>query len=215
MFDLTGLQKEASKKINLTAAETLEIAQCLYEKKFITYPRTGSKYIPEDVWPEIPALVRVLQDRDFFKPAIKNVKWGQFNKRIVNNVGVTDHHGLLITDKIPSALSAKETAVYNMIAFRLLESISDACIKEVTEISSEILHHFFISTGTRIINPGWRIFSGNFYEDENELQELPTILKGDALKIKELSLLEKKTQPPSLFTGSKFIVCDGKCRKQN
>ncbi|WP_312075655.1 DNA topoisomerase [Chryseobacterium sp.] len=205
LFDLTGLQKEANKKLNLTAAETLEIAQSLYEKKFITYPRTGSKYISEDIWPEIPALIRVLQDTDCFKQVIKNVKWGQFNKRIVNNLGVTDHHGLLITDKVPSAVSAKETAIYNMIAFRLLESISDACIKEVTEISSEILHHYFISKGTRIINPGWRIMSGNFYEDGNELQELPTILKGDDLKIKELLLLERKTQPPSLFTEAGLL----------
>src|SRR5690606_19381024 len=63
LFDLTGLQKEANKKLNLAAEETLNIAQSLYEKKFITYPRTGSKYIPEDMWAEIPNLVRALQDR--------------------------------------------------------------------------------------------------------------------------------------------------------
>ncbi|WP_298938573.1 DNA topoisomerase, partial [uncultured Dysgonomonas sp.] len=63
LFDLTGLQKEANKKLNLSADETLNIAQSLYEKKFITYPRTGSKYIPEDMWAEIPNLVRALQDR--------------------------------------------------------------------------------------------------------------------------------------------------------
>lgn len=104
LFDLTGLQKEANKKLNLSAEKTLNIAQSLYEKKFITYPRTGSKYIPEDMWAEIPNLVRALQNRETCKAALSKIKWGRFNKRIVNDLRVTDHHGLLITDKVPSVL---------------------------------------------------------------------------------------------------------------
>ena len=205
LFDLTGLQKEANKKLNLSASETLDIAQSLYEKKFITYPRTGSKYIPEDMWPEIPNLIRILKDRDSFKQAVSHVKWGQLNKRIVN-LGVTDHHGLLITEKIPSALSAKENAIYDMIAYRLLEAISEASIKEVTQISLEVLHYVFISKGSRIINQGWRIMKGDFSEDENsEFQELPQVLIGDDIKIKESTLFEKKTQPPSLFTEAGLL----------
>lgn len=201
LFDLTGLQKEANKKLNLSASETLEIAQSLYERKFITYPRTGSKYIPEDVWQEIPALVRSLKDRDSFKQAVNHVKWGQFNKKIVNNLLVIDHHGLLITGKIPSALSAAENAVYDLIAFRLLEAVSEECIKKMTEITLEVFHYIFISKGSRIINPGWRIIKGNFAEeDAPDLQELPIIKKGDEVKIKETAVLEKKTQPPPLFT---------------
>lgn len=199
LFDLTGLQKEANKKLNLSASETLDVAQSLYEKKFITYPRTGSKYIPEDVWPEIPKLIRILKDRYYFKQAVSHVKWGQFNKGIFNDLKVTDHHGLLITEKIPSALSAKENAIYNMIAFRLLESISEACIKELTEISFEVFHYVFISKGSRIIK-------GDFSEDEdNELQELLRDLKGDDIKIKESTLLEKKTQPPLLFSEAGLL----------
>ncbi|MCX8530844.1 type IA DNA topoisomerase [Chryseobacterium luquanense] len=206
LFDLTGLQKEANKKLNLSASETLDIAQSLYEKKFITYPRTGSKHIPEDMWKEIPNLIRILKDTDSFKRAVSNVKWGQFNKRIVNDLGVTDHHGLLITEKIPSALSAKENAIYDMIAYRLLEAISEACLKEITQISLEVLHYVFISKGSRIINPGWRIMKGDFSEDENnELQELPQVLKGDDIKIKKSVILENKTQPPSLFTESGLL----------
>jgi DNA topoisomerase-3 len=206
LFDLTGLQKEANKKLNLSASETLDIAQSLYEKKFITYPRTGSKYITEDMWKEIPNLIRILKDRDSCKRAVSHVKWGQFNKRIVNDLGVTDHHGLLITEKIPSALSAKENAIYDMIAYRLLEAISEACLKEITQISLEVLHYVFISKGSRIINPGWRIMKGDFSEDENnELQELPQVLKGDDIKIKKSVILEKKTQPPSLFTEAGLL----------
>jgi len=206
LFDLTGLQKEANKKLNLSADETLNIAQSLYEKKFITYPRTGSKYIPEDMWAEIPNLVRALQDRESCKQAITKMKWGRFNKRIVNDLRVTDHHGLLITDKIPSALNAKENSVYDMIAFRLLEALSQACIKEITDVALQALHYDFITKGCKIIEPGWRSIKGNFSDDDTEpLQDLPELNKGDELKIKEASVLEKKTKPPVLYTEAGLL----------
>ena len=206
LFDLTGLQKEANKKLNLSAEETLNIAQSLYEKKFITYPRTGSKYIPEDMWAEIPNLVRALQDRENCKQAITKMKWGRFNKRIVNDLRVTDHHGLLITDKIPSALNAKENSVYDMIAFRLLEALSQACIKEITDVALQSLHYDFTTKGCKIIEPGWRSIKGNFSDDDTEpVQDLPELKKGDELKIKEASVLEKKTKPPVLYTEAGLL----------
>lgn len=206
LFDLTGLQKEANQKLNLTAEETLSIAQGLYEKKFITYPRTGSKYIPEDMWAEIPNLVRALQDREPCKQAVSKMKWGRFNKRIVNDLRVTDHHGLLITDKIPSALNAKENSVYDMIAFRLLEALSGACTKEITDVSLEVSHYDFTAKGCKVIEAGWRSVKGNFTDDDTEpVQDLPELRKGDELKIKEASVLEKKTKPPVLYTEAGLL----------
>ncbi|KPE52593.1 type IA DNA topoisomerase [Chryseobacterium indologenes] len=206
LFDLTGLQKEANKKLNLSAEKTLNIAQSLYEKKFITYPRTGSKYIPEDVWTEIPNLVRALQNREACEDALSKIKWGRFNKRIVNDLRVTDHHGLLITDKIPSVLSADENAVYDMIAFRLLEAISQSCIKEITDVSLLTLHYDFTAKGCKILEAGWRSIRGNFSDDEAEqVQDLPELKKGDELKIKEVSVLEKKTKPPVLYTEAGLL----------
>ncbi|HUH27115.1 type IA DNA topoisomerase [Gelidibacter sp.] len=206
LFDLTGLQKEANKKLNLSAEETLNIAQSLYEKKFITYPRTGSKYIPEDVWAEISNLVRALQDRETCKQAVTKVKWGRFNKRIVNDLRVTDHHGLLITDKIPSALSPKENAVYDMIALRLLEAISGACIKEVTDIALEALHDDFILKGCKILESGWRGIKGYFSDEDSEpVQDLPELRKGDEIKIKESIVLEKTTKAPVLYTEAGLL----------
>lgn len=206
LFDLTGLQKEANKKLNLRAEETLNIAQSLYEKKFITYPRTGSKYIPEDMWAEISNLVRALQDMGVFKQAVTKVKWGHFNKRIVNDLRVTDHHGLLITDKIPSALQAKENAVYNMIVFRLLEAISQACTKEITDITLQALHYDFALKGYKILEPGWRSIKGSFSDNDTEpVQELPELKKGSELKIKDASVLEKKTKPPVLYTEAGLL----------
>lgn len=206
LFDLTGLQKEANRKLNLTAEETLNIAQSLYEKKFITYPRTGSKYIPEDMWAEIPNLIRALQDMGAFKQAVTKLKWGHFNKRIVNDLRVTDHHGLLITDKIPSALQAKENAVYNMIAFRLLEAISQACTKEITDITLQALHYDFALKGCKILEPGWRSIKGSFSDNDTEpVHELPELKKGSEFKIKDASVLKKKTKPPVLYTEAGLL----------
>ncbi|SFT06705.1 type IA DNA topoisomerase [Sphingobacterium wenxiniae] len=206
LFDLTGLQKEANKKLNLSAEETLNIAQSLYEKKFITYPRTGSKYIPEDMWAEIPNLVRALKNRETCKKALSKMKWGRFNKRIVNDLRVTDHHGLLITDKIPSALNAKENEVYDMIAFRLLEALSQACTKEITNVALEVSHYDFTLKGCKIIEAGWRGIKGNFSGDDTEpVQDLPELKKGNELKIKEATVSEKKTKPPVLYTEAGLL----------
>ncbi|RRQ45207.1 type IA DNA topoisomerase [Chryseobacterium sp. SC28] len=206
LFDLTGLQKEANKRLKLSAEATLNIAQSLYEKKFITYPRTGSKYIPEDMWAEIPNLVRALQNREDCKQALTKIKWGRFNKRIVNDLRVTDHHGLLITDKVPSVLNADENKIYNMIALRLLEAISQACVKEITDVSLQVLHYDFTAKGCKIQEAGWRSIKGSFTDDgEEPEQELPELRKGDELAIKEAAVLEKQTKPPVLYTEAGLL----------
>ncbi|PVH24520.1 type IA DNA topoisomerase [Sphingobacterium corticibacter] len=206
LFDLTGLQKEANKRASYTAEETLNIAQSLYEKKFITYPRTGSKYIPEDIWSEIPALVRNLEARASCKEAVGKVKWGRFNKRIVNDVKVTDHHGLLITEKIPSELTAHENVIYDMIAHRLLEALSSACTKVITDIGLQAFHYDFTLKGCKILEAGWRGIKKKFTDEDSEpVQELPELKVGDELKIKEASVLEKKTKPPVLYTEAGLL----------
>ncbi|MDV3711448.1 DNA topoisomerase III [Elizabethkingia anophelis] len=206
LFDLTGLQKEANKRLKLSAEATLNIAQSLYEKKFITYPRTGSKYIPEDMWAEISNLVRALQNREDCKQALTKIKWGRFNKRIVNDLRVTDHHGLLITDKVPSVLNADENKIYNMIALRLLEAISQACVKEITDVSLQVLHYDFAAKGCKIQEAGWRSIKGSFTDDgEEPVQELPELHKGDELAIKEAAVLEKQTKSPVLYTEAGLL----------
>lgn len=229
LFDLTELQKEANRKLGLSADEVLQTAQSLYEKKFITYPRTGSKYIPQDLWSEIPELLRILNQTDTFKPAISTLKFGNFNKRIVNDLKVTDHHGLLPTTKIPSALTASEKAIYDMIAFRLLESLSEHCSKEVSHITIKVHHYEFIIRGSKILHKGWRAIKGllsdeastnqdsnsndksshnksyNNNSEEPNLIELPEFKKGDELKISSAELQEKLTSPPKLYTEADLL----------
>ncbi|MGX5683225.1 DNA topoisomerase 3 [Chryseobacterium cucumeris] len=211
LFDLTELQKEGNRKFGLSADEVLQIAQSLYEKKFITYPRTGSKYIPDDLWTEIPELVRILNTSDQFKMAVSTLKFGNFNKRIVNDVKVTDHHGLLITAKVPSAISTTEKAIYEMIAYRLLESLSHVCIKQVSHIMIKVHHYEFQIKGSTILEKGWRAIKGILSDNENSnnknevLTELPEFKIGDELKISKTELLEKVTQPPKLFIEADLL----------
>ena len=206
LYDLTGLQKEANKKLNLSASQTLSIAQGLYEKKFISYPRTGSRYIPQDLWPEIPLLIRALEVKPSCKEAAEQVKYIRLNKRIVNDLRVTDHHGLLITEKIPSALSADEEAIYTMIALRLIEAVSQACIKEITDVNLEVSHYDFTLKGCKITEPGWRGIQGDFTESGKEpVQELPELKTGTALNINKAAVLEKKTKPPVLYTEAGIL----------
>lgn len=231
LFDLTGLQKEANRKLGLSADEVLQTAQSLYEKKFITYPRTGSSYIPEDVWTEIPDLVRTLNEIDRFRSAVSVLKFGNFNKRMVNDLKVTDHHGLLITTKIPSALTATEKAIYDMIAYRLLEALSEHCTKEVSHITVKVHHYEFNIRGSKLINKGWRAIQGILSETkENDqhqdqhhnnstsnninslsptveeiLMDLPQLKTGDELKISRAELQERQTRPPKLYNEADLL----------
>lgn len=207
LFDLTGLQKEANKKLGYSAERTLEIAQKLYEKKFITYPRTGSKYIPEDVWPEIPALILALGSRSSCKDSVDHIKWERYNRHIVNDVKVTDHHGILITEHIPTRLEASEDALYDMIAKRLLESVSPACNREITDIKISVLHYDFNLKAIQIISAGWKVINGNFeQEGEDLVTDFPDLQKGMQLKINDIKVLPKKTKPPGLYTEADLLA---------
>lgn len=206
LFDLTGLQKEANKKLGFSAEKTLELAQSLYEKKFISYPRTGSKYIPEDVWHEIPNLIVALAAHDACKEKVEKIKWERYNKHIINDVKVTDHHGILITEHIPTMLSAHENTLYDMIACRLLEAVSPPCQREITSVKFCVLHYEFVLKAINITSGGWKLINGNFTEDgEQVINELPDLQNGNQLKIVEAKLLAKKTKPPALYTEAELL----------
>jgi DNA topoisomerase-3 len=141
-----------------------------------------------------------------YKEVISTIKIGRLNKRIVNDLKVTDHHGLLITEKVPSALPAKENAIYNMIALRLLESVSEASTKEITDLTLQVLHHDFAVKGCKVMQAGWRAIKGSFFDEDTELvQDVPELKVGDELKVKDVVLLEKKTKPPVLYTEAGLL----------
>ncbi|WP_333578010.1 type IA DNA topoisomerase [Sphingobacterium sp.] len=207
LFDLTGLQKEANKKLGYSAERTLELAQNLYEKKFITYPRTGSKYIPEDVWPEIPGLILALNSRQSCHDAVEKVKWERYNKHIVNSLKVTDHHGILITENIPTMLDGQENALYDMIAKRLLEAVSPACYREITDVTVSVSDYDFALKAVKITSGGWKMINGDFEQEGDDLLgDIPVLLTGLQIKINSSQVLSKKTKPPALFTEADLLA---------
>jgi len=201
LYDLTTLQKEANTKHGFAAEKTLSIAQKLYEAKCITYPRTGSRYIPEDVFAEIPALLLTLKN---------NPTWGGRlallgdapTRRSVDDSKVTDHHALLPTDVKPKMLSAEEQTIYDMIVGRMLEAFSERCIKDVTTVTAVCEGVEYTTKGAIVKQAGWR----SVYGEEMEETLLPEWTEGATLAVGGCSLTEGKTKPKPLHTEASLLA---------
>ena len=201
LYDLTTLQKEANTKHGFSADKTLSIAQKLYEAKAITYPRTGSRYIPEDMYAEIPALLLTLKN---------NPTWGNRlallgeapTRRSVDGGKVTDHHALLPTEVKPKMLSADEQTVYDMIVGRMLEAFSEKCIKDVTTVTAVCEGVEYTTKGAIVRQAGWRAI----YAEELEDTLLPEWTEGTTLTVAGCSMTEGKTKPKPLHTEASLLA---------
>ena len=147
LYDLTSLQKEANTKLNFSADKTLSIAQKLYEGKLISYPRTGSRYISQDVFEEIPERLVNLEQYARFGGYAAGMKGKALNSRSVNDGKVTDHHALIVTENLPGKLETDEQAIYELIAGRMLEAFSEKCVKDVTSVTLECAGSLFTVKG--------------------------------------------------------------------
>ena len=154
LYDLTTLQKEANSRYGYTAEQTLSLAQKLYEKAYITYPRTGSRHIPEDVFAEIPALIAFLHDHPVWGVHARRLT--ELNAHSVDGKKATDHHALLITGKKPIDMFGEEAVIYDMIAGRMLEAFSTRCVKDVSTVTAVCEDVKFILKGEIIKEEGWR-----------------------------------------------------------
>lgn len=205
LYDLTSLQKEANNKHGFSADKTLSIAQKLYESKYITYPRTGSRYISEDVFDEVPALIEKLTDYKLFASYANKLLGISLNHRSVNTSKVTDHHALLITGELPQGISSDEQKIYEMIAGRMLESFSPKCMKDQTTITLACAEVEYILKGSTTKVAGWREVWNDPKEENEEEKELPSLSLGQELPISKIELLEKKTKPKALHTESSLL----------
>lgn len=207
LYDLTTLQKEANSRYNFSADKTLSVVQSLYEGKLISYPRTGSRYISEDVFVEIPSLIRQLSGYNRFSEYAESLSEMTLNRRPVNDKKVTDHHALIITENMPGDLSADQRILYEMIAGRTLEAFSGKCTKENTAVTLDADGIHFACKGSIVLLPGWRGVSGTTTEEakEEEISVLPVLLNGDILPIKEAEVLEKQTRPRPLHTEASLL----------
>ena len=214
LYDLTTLQKEANAKHGFTAEQTLAIAQKLYESKLITYPRTGSRYIPEDVFAGIPALLKGLKNNPRWDAVAGRMK--QLTRRSVDGTKVTDHHALLPTGVKPLLFAKEETTIYDMIVGRMLEAFSEKCIKDVTTVKAECGGVEFVAKGCIVKQAGWR----SVYREEQEETALPEWKEGDSLPIMGCSMTEGKTKPKPFHTEATLLAAmetagkeieDGRC----
>lgn len=206
LYDLTTLQKEANNKLNMSAQQTLDIAQKLYEKKFITYPRTGSRYISDDIFEIIPSRIGLLRQYGSLSNSAETLIGKQLNKRSVDSGKVTDHHALIITENIPRELNKEEKGIYELIASRMLEAFSSKCIKEVHTVKLALSDVMFTLKNTNILSPGWRNIRNEPEEEESDSLSGLALKEGDLIPILGVDVIEKQTKPKPLHTESSLLA---------
>ena len=203
LFDLTTLQKEANKKHGFSADKTLSIAQSLYEKKITTYPRTGSRYISEDVFEEVPALLR----------KIGKTLSNPLNRHSVDNAKITDHHAIIPTGETPSGLSTDEITIYQMVVNRFIEAFSSDSEEERMQVRFTNGTNTFTWKACRQISLGWKAVQKDKAteadkkedSDEHILSSLPNLTEGEVLSLVNADITEHKTKPKPLYTEATLL----------
>ena len=203
LYDLTALQKEANRRQGFSADKTLSIAQSLYEKKITTYPRTGSRYISEDVFEEVPVLLRKI-GKTLSKP---------LNRHSVDNAKVTDHHAIISTGETPSGLSADETTIYQMVVNRFIEAFSPDSEEERMLVRFTDGTNTFTWKAYRQISLGWKAVQKDKEveaekkedSDEQILSSLPNLTEGEVLSLVNADINEHKTKPKPLYTEATLL----------
>lgn len=205
LYDLTELQREANERFGFSAKQTLNLMQSLYEHhKVLTYPRTDSRYLTEDVVETIPerlAAINVGPYRQLTAPLVgKKIKAsGQF----VNNQKVSDHHAIIPTEQTPilSAFSIDERKIYDLVVRRFLAVLYPPCQYEQTTYELLVEGEHFTAQGNVIIEEGYK----KVYEQMETRQGLPKLSKGQKLDNLLFTKTEGKTQPPARFNEATLL----------
>ena len=203
LYDLTALQKEANRRHGFSADKTLSIAQSLYEKKITTYPRTGSRYISEDVFEEVPVLLR----------NIGKTLSNPLNRHSVDNTKVTDHHAIIPTGETPSGLSTDEITIYQMVVNRFVEAFSPDSEEERMQVRFTDGTNTFTWKACRQISLGWKAVQKDKAteadkkedSDEHILSSLPNLTEGEVLSLVNADITEHKTKPKPLYTEATLL----------
>ena len=203
LYDLTALQKDANRRQGFSADKTLSIAQSLYEKKITTYPRTGSRYISEDVFEEVPVLLRKI-GMPLSNP---------LNRHSVDNAKVTDHHAIIPTGEPPSGLSTDEITIYQMVVNRFVEAFSPDSEEERMQVRFTDGTNTFTWKACRQISLGWKAVQKDKAteadkkedSDEHILSSLPNLTEGEVLSLVNADITEHKTKPKPLYTEATLL----------
>lgn len=227
LFDLTSLQVECNKKYNFSADQTLSLIQSLYEKRITTYPRVDTTYLPDDIYPKVPATLRGIADYYPQAKALEGKKLPK-SKKVFDNKKVTDHHAIIPTGVRPDTITADERKVFDLIALRFIAAFYPDCevsnttvlgevVPEPQDLKPETLNPVcFRVTGREVLVPGWReVFassssnssnasSDDASEEAEKTQTLPAFVKGES-GVHTPKLIEKTTQPPKYYTEATLL----------
>ena len=213
-YDLTELQRDANKKYAYSAKETLNLIQSLYERhKLLTYPRTDSRYISDDVVPTLPERLQAMRFGDY-APLVNRLLRSRplQTKYLVNNAKVTDHHAILPTEEPADFryLSGPEQNLYDLAARRYLAVLLPPCSYEEVELTLSCEGETLHAKGKRMLEEGWRAAYGSALpedeEDEERSQSLPELRQGDTVTLRDVRLAPGKTSPPARYTEAALLT---------
>lgn len=206
LYDLTSLQVDCNKKFGLSAEQTLQTIQSLYEKKVTTYPRVDTTFLSDDIYPKCAGILKGLRDYQQLllplsgKPLVKS-------KKVFDNKKVTDHHAIIPTGVYPQGLTELEKKVYDLVARHFIAVFYPDCKFRTTTVLGDSEGVAFKATGKEIVEPGWRVvFAGAPIEEKEQEKEniLPSFVKGESGPHVP-GLAEKWTQPPKLYTEATLL----------
>jgi len=202
LFDLTGLQVYCNTKFGFSAEETLKIVQTLYEQKVVTYPRVDTTFLPNDIYPKVPAILQNLtQYAALTEPLLaKKIKK---SPKVFNDKKVTDHHAIIPTG-VQSHLQFNQQQVYDSIVKRFIAVFYDDCLVANTTVIGKAAEVHFKTTGKEILKKGFRVVFEDPNAKEKEADLLPNFVVGEKGP-HQPSFLEKETKAPNQFTEATLL----------
>ena len=203
LYDLTALQRDANTRLGFSAERTLKAAQNLYEKsKLITYPRTDSRVLPNDMAPKVPAaLGAVPAPLKPFAQAVLEKPLAR-TKRIYDDAKVTDHHAIIPTGHTTSSLAGDEAAIFDLVCRRLIAVHMADSVQDNTKVCTRVEGYDFLSTGATPIEEGWRAL---YREAPKDAQTLPPLREGEERDVRGASIRKKTTRPPARHTDASLL----------
>ena len=209
LYDLTTLQREASSQLGFSAERTLKTAQSLYEKrKLITYPRTDSRYLSHDMGGSVEKALKNLPES--YAALSAPVLAGPIPriKRVFDDTKLTDHHAIIPTGRRadPQALSPDEAKLFDLIARRLIAAFYPPCRYQAVRVVTESEGERFVSTGTTVLEEGFRAVYRDIRREQQEEAPLPQLHEGDARTVRGARVKSDKTKPPREHTDASLLA---------
>ncbi|HET8596850.1 MAG TPA: DNA topoisomerase III [Castellaniella sp.] len=212
LFDLTTLQREANSRFGFSAKTTLALAQTLYERhKALTYPRTDSRYLPQDYVGTVRETMQVLSASDSgvarsvrpFAAQVVEQSWVKPNRRIFDDQKVSDHFAIIPTLQVPRELSDAEFKIYELIARRFLAVFFPAAEFRVTTRITQVSGHHFKTEGKVLVSPGWLAIYGR--EAQGEDGSLVAVAEGERVRTEDIEARGLATKPPARFNEATLL----------